>query len=110
MEDETRTKKSKSTTQNGEVETAMMCWEATNNFLEEEPHKEPEKVEKKPIEKMEKPKHEEEHVEPTLNTGNQLKISIEELSWEREEDGSTLDIEESEQQQLVYITNLKNGL
>ena len=99
MEDETRTKKSKSTTKNGEVETAMMCWEAMNNFPEEEPHKEPEKVEKKPIEKMEKPKHEEEHVEPTLNTGNQLKISIEEFSWEREDNGSTLDTEESEQQQ-----------
>ena len=70
MEDEIRTKKSKSTTKNGEVETTMMCWKATNNFLEEEPHKEPEKVEKKPIEKTEKPKHEEEHVEPTLTIGN----------------------------------------
>ena len=54
MEVELRTKKSKSTTKHGEVETAMMCWEATNNFPEEEPHKEPEKVEKKPIEKTEK--------------------------------------------------------
>ena len=33
-------------TKNGEVETTMMCWEAMNNFLEEEAHKEPEKVEK----------------------------------------------------------------
>ena len=82
MEDELRTKKSKSTTKNEEAEVVIMCWEATNNFLEEEPHKEPEKVEKKPVENMEKPKHEEEHVKPTLNTGNQLKISIEELSWE----------------------------
>ena len=70
MEIELRTKKSKSTTKNGKVETAMMCWEPTNNFTEEEPHKEPEKVEKKPVKKMEKLKHEEEHVEPTLNTGN----------------------------------------
>ena len=46
-----------------------------------------------------KPKHEEEHVKPTLNTGNRLKISIEEFSWEREDDGSTLDTEEPEQQQ-----------
>ena len=59
---------------------------------------------------MEKPKHEEEHVEPTLNTGNQLKISIKEFCWEREDDGFTLDTEELEQQQLVYIMNLKNGL
>ena len=70
MEDELRTKKSNSMNKNKEVEAAMMCWEATNNFTEEEPHKEPEKVAKKPIKKMEKLKHEEEHVEPTLNTGN----------------------------------------
>ena len=37
-------------------------------------------------------------------------INAEELCWEREDDRSTLDTEESEQQQLVYITNLKNGL
>ena len=88
----------------------MMCWETMNNFTKEEPHKEPEKLVKKPIEKMEKPKHEEEHVEPTLNTGNQLKILIKEFSWEREDDRSTLDSEELERQELVYITNLKNGL
>ena len=70
MEDEIRTKKSRSTTKNGEVETMMMCWEVMNDLLKEEPHKEQEKVEKKPVEKMEKPKHEEEHVEPTLNIGN----------------------------------------
>ena len=51
----------------------MMCWESTSNFMEEEPHEEPEKVAKKPVEKTEKLKHEEEHVEPTLHKGNQLK-------------------------------------
>ena len=71
-----------------------MCWEATDNVPKEEPHKEPEKVVKKPIEKTGKPKHEEEHVEPTLNTGSRLKILIKEFSWEREDDGSTLDSEE----------------
>ena len=35
---------------------------------------------------------------------------IEEFSWEREDDGSTLETEEPEQEQIVYITNLKNGL
>ena len=110
MELELRIKKSESTTKNEEVEAMMMCWEAMSNFPKEEPNKEPEKVEKKPIEKTEKPKHEEEHVDPTLNTGSRLKISIKEFSWEREDDGSTLDTEELEQQQLVYITNLKNGL
>ena len=110
MEDELRTSKSNSMTKNEEVEATMMCWESMNNFLEEEPHKEPEKVEKKPIKKTEKLKHEEEHVKPTLNNGNRLKISIEEFSWEREDDGSTLDMEEPEQQQVVYLTNLENGL
>ena len=38
-----------------------------------------------------KQKHEEEHVEPTLNTVNRLKVSIEESSSERESDGPTLE-------------------
>ena len=109
MEVELRTIRSKSTTKNEKVESAMMCWESTSNFTEEEPHKEPEKVAKKPVEKTEKPKHEEEHVEPTLNTGSQLKISIEKFSWEREHDGSTLETVEPEQQEVVYIMNLEDG-
>ena len=48
----------------------MMCWEPTENLREEEPHKEPEKVMNKPVEKTEKQKHEEQHVGPTLDTGN----------------------------------------
>ena len=80
MEDELKTIRSKSTTKKGKVESAMMCWEPTSNFSKEETHKEPEKVAKKPAKKMEKQKHEEEHVGPTLDTGSQLKISIEEFS------------------------------
>ena len=110
MESELKANKGKSMTINGKVETVMMCWEAMNNFTEEEPHKEAEKVEKKPVEKTEKLKHEEEHVVPYLKTGNRLKISIEEYSWERDTTESTLDTEEPKQQQLVCITNLKNGL
>ena len=110
MEVELRTIRSKSMTKNKKLELAMMCWESMSNFMEEEPHEEPEKVAKKPIEKMEKLKHEEEHVELTLNTGNRLKNLIEEFSWEKEDVGSTLETKEPEQQQVVYITNLKNGL
>ena len=65
---------------------------------------------KKPVEKTEKQKHEEEHVGPTLDTGSRLKILIEEFSWEREADGSTLETEEPDQQKVVYITNLEDGL
>ena len=59
---------------------------------------------------MEMQKHEEEHVGPTLDTGSRLKILIEEFGWEREDDGSTLETEEPEQQEIVYITNLEDGL
>ena len=65
---------------------------------------------KKPVKKTEKQKHEEEHVGPTLDTGSRLKISIEEFSWEREADRSTLETEEPDQQEVVYIMNLKDGL
>ena len=110
MEAELKTMKSESTTKKGKVESAMMCWELTSDFSKEETHEEPEKVAKKPVEKMEKQKHEEEHVRPTLDTGSRLKISIEEFSWEREADGSTLETEEPDQQEVVYITNLEDGL
>ena len=62
------------------------------------------------VETTEKQKHEEEHVLPTLNTSNRLKFSKEEFSWEREGDGSTFRTEEPEQQEVVYITNLEDGL
>ena len=110
MEVELRTIRSKSTTKNEKVKSAMMCWESTSNFSEEEPHEKPEKAAKKSIKKTEKPKHEEEHVKPTQNTGNQLKILIKEFSWEREDNGSTLEMEETEQQEIVYIMNLEDGL
>ena len=68
------------------VESAMMCWESTESLAEEEPHDKPKKVTNKPVETTEKQKHEEEHVRPTLDTGNRLKISIEEFSWEKVDD------------------------
>ena len=90
IEVELKTMRNESTTKKEKVESAMMCWEPTSNFSEEEPHEEPEKVVKKPVEKMEKQKHGEEHVGPTLDTGSRLKILIKEFSWEREDDRSTL--------------------
>ena len=99
-----------STTNKDNVESAMMCWESTESFVEKEHREEPEKMANKLVKTTEKQKHEEEHVEPTVNTGNQQKIWIEEFSWEREGDGPTLGAEEPEQQQLVYITNHEDGL
>ena len=99
-----------STTKKDNVESAMMCWESTESLAEKEHREEPEKMANKLVETTEKQKHAEEHVEPTLNTGNRLKISIEEFSREREGNGSTLGLEEPEQQEIVYITNLEDGL
>ena len=70
MEVKLKTMRNESTTKKEKVKSAMMCWEPTSNFSEEEPHEEPEKVVKKPIEKTEKQKHGEEHVGPTLDTGS----------------------------------------
>ena len=102
--------RNESTTKMEKVESTMMCWDPTSNLSKEETHEEPEKVVKKPTEKTEKQKHEEEHVGPTLDTGSRLKILIKEFSWEREADGSTMETEEPDQQQIVYVTNLEDGL
>ena len=110
MEAELKTVESDSTTKNDKVESAMMCWEPTSNLSEEKPYEEPEKVTKKPVEKTEKQKHGGEHVGPTLDTSSRLNISIEEFSWEREANASTLETEEPDQQEVVYITNLEDGL
>ena len=52
------------------VESAKMYWESTESLAEEELREEREKVANKLVETMEKQTHEEEHVEPTLDTGN----------------------------------------
>ena len=77
---ELKTLRDESTTKNDNVESAMMCWESTESLAEKEYCEEPEKMANKLVEMTEKQKHEEEHVEPTLNTGNRLKILIEEFS------------------------------
>ena len=105
-----KTIRDESTTKEDNVESAMMCWESTESLVEKEHREEPEKMANKLVETTEKQKHEEEHVEPTQNTSNRLKFSIEERSWEREGNGSTLGTEEPEQQEVVYITNLEDGL
>ena len=110
MEAELKTMKNESITEKEIVQSAMMCWEPTSNLTKEEPHKEPERVTKKPVKKTEKQKHGEEHVGPTLDTSSRLNNSMKEFSWEREDNASTLEMEEYDQQQVVYITNLEDGL
>ena len=48
----------------------MMCWEGFKATSKKEPHTESENEGEKPVQKTQKTKDEEEHVEPTLNTGN----------------------------------------
>ena len=66
---EIKTVRNESTTKKDNVESAMMCWESTESFVEKEHREEPEKMTNKLVKTTEK-KHEEEHVEPTLNIGN----------------------------------------
>ena len=108
--DEFTTVRDDPTTKKDNVESAMMCWEPIENLEEEEPRDGQEEKANMLVETTEKQKHEEEHVGPTLATGNRLKISIEEFSWEKEDNESTFETEEPESGQLVYITNLENGL
>ena len=110
MEAKLKTLKSETTTKKDIVKSAMMCWEPTSNSSEEEPQEEPEKVTKKPVEKTEKQKHGKEHVGSTLDTSSRLNILIEEFSSVREADASTLETEEPDQQKVVYIMNLEDGL
>ena len=108
--DEFTTVRDDSMTKKDNAESTMMCWEPIENLEEEEPRDGQEEKANMLVETTEKQKHEEEHVGPTLVTGNRLKISIEEFSWEKEDDESTFETEEPESGQLVYITNLENGL
>ena len=69
-ESKNRPGRGKPMAENEENVTAMMCWENMKDSLGKEPHVESENEGEKPIEKMQKPKDEEEHVKPTLNKGN----------------------------------------
>ena len=65
-----KTIRDESTIKKDNVESVMMYWVSTENLAEEELRGEPEKVAKKLGKTTEKQKHEEEHVESTLYTGN----------------------------------------
>ena len=65
-----KTVRDEPTIKDNKVKSAMMCRKSTENLTEEEPRGKPKKVANKLIETTEKQKHEEEHVEPTVYTGN----------------------------------------
>ena len=49
----------------------------------------------------------EDHIESTVYTGNQLKVPVEELKLGVDDDTSTLATEETSVENLVYITNIQ---
>ena len=59
---ESKTVRDKSTIKKDNFESAMMCWESTESFTEEELREGPEKVANKLVKMTEKQKHEEEHL------------------------------------------------
>ena len=70
MESISRPEKGTPMAESEENETVMMCWENLKDSPGKEPHEESGNKEKKPVEKMQKPKDEEEHVDSTLHIGN----------------------------------------
>ena len=70
LESNSRPEKDKQMAETGENETAMLCWENLEDTPGKEPYEETDDKEEKPVEEMQKPKDEEEHVNSTLHMGN----------------------------------------
>ena len=81
LESKNRPEKDNQVGETEEIEVVMMCWENLEHSPGKEPYEESDDKEEKPDEETQKPTDEEEHVDSTLHTGNQLKISIKEFSW-----------------------------
>ena len=76
LESKNRPEKDLQAEETEETEAVMMCWENPEGSTVEEPGKETDDQEGRADEEMQKQKDEEEHVDSTLHTGNQLKILI----------------------------------
>ena len=70
IESKNRPGKGKPTAESEENEIAMMCWENLKDSPGKEPHEESDNEGKKPVEKMQNSKDEEQQDDPTLYTGN----------------------------------------
>ena len=70
LESKNRPEKDRQMAESAENETAMMCWKNLEDSPGNEPYEETDDEEKKPVEEMQKPKDEEEHVTSTLHMGN----------------------------------------
>ena len=91
-------------------ESAMMCWESLEDSKQE-------RRKRKTIGRDEETNDDKgkqdaemdnkEHIKSTVYTGNQLKISAEELKLGVDDDASTLTTQETLVNNLVYITNIQ---
>ena len=70
MESENRPEKDFQVQETEEDEVAMMCWENSEGSLAEEPYEETGNQDGRADDKIEKPKYEEEHADPTLHKDN----------------------------------------
>ena len=70
LESNNRSEKDKQMAESEENETAMMCWDNLEDSPGKEPYEETDDEEKKPVDKTQKPKDEEDHVNSTLHMGN----------------------------------------
>ena len=82
LESKTRPEKDHQADETEEIEVVMMCWKNSEGSLGKEPYKEKDDQEERADGEMQKLKDEEEHVDSTLHTGNQLNILIKEFSGE----------------------------
>ena len=88
----------------------MMCWESLEDSEQEERTRKTigrDEEMNDDKEKQDDEKGDEEHVESTVYTGNQLKIPVEELKLGVDDDALTLATQESSVKNVVYITNIQ---
>ena len=97
LESKNRPEKDNQVAETEEIKVLMICWENSEDSLGKEPYEETDSKEEKPDKETQKPRDEEEHVDSTLHTGNQLEISIEEFSWGTEDNASMLNTQETAQ-------------
>ena len=99
LESKNRHEKDYQVAETEEIKVVMMYWENSEDSPGKEPYKETDAKEENPDEEMPKPKDEEEHVDSTLHTGNQLKISVKAFSWGMEDNALMLGTQETDQRE-----------
>ena len=96
-----------------EDEVVMICWENLDKSQDKNPDKEVSGEDESLDDGEEKQNNGEAHekyAECTVDTGNQLKISIEDFNSGTDDDASTCASQETSLKRMVYITNIKKTI